>query len=139
MRELRRLKADRRAAQSDPEAIDQGERAEHIAALLLAEGLANPPPPGKLTAGPEAPVSPHDPETQHTKTETPPRQPAPTPVISRRPQRDTAIPPEPERRAFVSPHDLRTRKHKTETAGDAPTRRRPPRADCRTRSARLTP
>ncbi len=120
MRELRRLQADRRAVQSDPEAIDQGERAEHIAALLLAEGLANPPPPGKLTAGPEALVSPHDPETQHTKTETPPRQPASTPVISRRPQRDTAIPPEPERRAFVSPHDLRTRKHKTETAARRP-------------------
>ena len=58
MWELCRRKPDRRAAQSDPEAIDQGERAEHIATLLLAGGLANPPPATGPTAERRTPPNP---------------------------------------------------------------------------------
>ena len=107
-RELRHLKEARAKAASVPELTDKGERAEHLTTVLMAEGLTNPPAPVKLVEpGPEEStpliVSPSGTESLPTKTEIPPRQPAP-PVGA--PSR-TATP-------AVSSHDPKSRHTKTE-------------------------
>ena len=100
IRELKRLQAERREIESNPEACDRGERIEHITTVLLNEGLNDPeaviastarrqetlprPNPQASTPAPASPdlappqsVSSHDPETRKHKNETTARFPDP--------------------------------------------------------------
>lgn len=128
IRELKRLQAERRETESDPEASDRGERTEHITTVLLDEGLADPETVMASTARREdaaatnppllAFVSSHDPKSRKHKIEIPPRQsdllPPAKPTRSFSTHQAHRMPPS------VSSHDSKTRKHQTETPARHP-------------------